>query len=120
VVVRQWHGRDYGPGETVFLTNAPVDKPLQPFDDDDNRSLIENGYIKESKQQCSLKHPPQKTTLAVWVHVLFTLLMFALATADRLRREQEASGGEPVSWKLWRRQLLEQTRDHIIVFAPDR
>jgi hypothetical protein len=42
-VVRQWHGRDFGPGgKTVFLTNAPVEKPLQPFDDDDDRSLIEN------------------------------------------------------------------------------
>jgi hypothetical protein len=28
VVVRQWHGRDVGPGgKTVFLTNAPVQKP---------------------------------------------------------------------------------------------
>jgi hypothetical protein len=30
VVVRQWSGRGYGPaGKTVFLTNAPVDKPLR-------------------------------------------------------------------------------------------
>jgi hypothetical protein len=51
VVVRAWNNRDYGPGgKTVFLTNASVDKPLQPFDDDD-RSLIENCCIKESKQQ---------------------------------------------------------------------
>ena len=42
VVVRQWNGHAYGPaGKTVFLTNVPVDKPLQPFDDDDDRSLIE-------------------------------------------------------------------------------
>src|SRR5512132_833034 len=55
VVVRKWHGRDDGPGgKTVFLTNAPVDKPLQPFDDYDDRSLIENGCIKESQQQWSL------------------------------------------------------------------
>jgi Transposase DDE domain len=120
VVVRQWHGRDYGPGgKTVFLTNATVDRPLQPFDDYDDRSLIENCYIKESKQQWSLKHPPQKTARAVRVHVLFTLLMFALATAYRLQREQEATGGEPVGWQRWRRQLLEQTRDHVIVFAQD-
>jgi hypothetical protein len=55
VVVRKWHGREYGPGgKTVFLTNDPVDKPLQPFDDYDERSLIENCCIKESKQQWSL------------------------------------------------------------------
>src|SRR5262249_61924857 len=34
VVVRKWRGKGYGPaGKTVFLTNAAVDKPLQPFDD---------------------------------------------------------------------------------------
>jgi hypothetical protein len=120
VVVRQWNGHAYGPaGKTVFLTNAPVDKPLQPFDDYDDRSLIENCYIKESKQQWSLQHPPQKTARAVRVHVLFTLLLFALATAYRWQCEQEDSGGEPVGWQRWRRQLLEQTRDHVIVFAQD-
>jgi hypothetical protein len=118
VVVRKWKNRDYGPGgKTVFLTNAAVEKPLQPFDDYDDRSLIENCCIKESKQQWSLKHPPQKTARAVRVHILFTLLMFALATAYRLQCEQEESGGEPVGWQRWRRQLLEQTRDQVIVFA---
>ena len=48
---------------------------------------------------------------------MFTLLLFALATAYRLQCEQEESGGEPVGWQRWRRQLLEQTRDHVIVFA---
>ncbi len=118
VVVRQWNGRDYGPaGKTVFLTNAPVDKPLRPFDDYDDRSLIENCCIKEAKQQWELGHPPQKTDRAVRVHVLFTLLIFALATAYRLRCEREAMGGEPVGWQRWRRQLLEQTREQVIVFA---
>jgi hypothetical protein len=120
VVVRTWNGHEYGPGgKTVFLTNAPVDKPLQPFDDDDGRSLIENCYIKESKQQWSLKHPPQKTARAVHVHVIFTVLMFALATAYRLQCERADMGKEPVGWQRWRRQLLKQTRDHIIVFAQD-
>ena len=118
VVVRKWQGKDYGPGgKTVFVTNAPVDQPLRPFDDDDDRSLIENCCIKEAKQQWDLGHPPQKTERAVRVHVLFTLLMFALATAYRLQCEREATGGEPVGWQRWRRQLLEQTRDHVIVFA---
>jgi len=101
------------------LTNAAVDKPLRPFDDDDDRSLIENCCSKESKQQWSLKHPPQKTARAVRVHVLFTLLMFTLATAHRLQCEQDAMGKEPVGWQRWRRQLLEQTRDQVIIFAQD-
>jgi hypothetical protein len=118
VVVRQWHGRAYGPGgKTVFLTNAPVVKPLRPFDDDDERSLIENCCIREAKQQWDLGHPPQKTARAIRVHVLFTLLMFALATAYRLQCEREAAAGESVGWQRWRRQLLEQTRDKVIVFA---
>jgi Transposase DDE domain len=120
VVVRTWNGHEYGPGgKTVFLTNAPVDKPLQPFDDYDERSLIENCCIKEAKQQWDLGHPPQKTGRAVRVHVVFTLLMFALATAYRLQCEQEATGGEPVGWMRWRRQLLEQSRDKVIVFAQE-
>lgn len=120
VVVRKWRKQNDGPGgKTVFLTNVPVDKPLQPFDDDDERRLIENCYIKESKQQWSLQHPPQKTARAVRVHVLCTLLMFALATAYRLQREQEDTGGEPVGWQRWRRRLLEQTRDMVIIFAED-
>jgi Transposase DDE domain len=118
VVVRKWQGKDYGPGgNTVFLTNAPVEKPLQVFDDDDDRSLIENCCIKEAKQQWDLGHPPQKTERAVRVHVVFTLLLFALATAYRLACEREATDGESVGWQRWRRQLLEQTREKVIVFA---
>jgi hypothetical protein len=118
VVVRRWKSKDYGPrGKTVFLTNASVANPLQVFDDYDDRSLIENCCIKETKQQWELGHPPQKTERAVRVHVMFTLLMFALATAYRLQREREAMGREPVGWQRWRRQLLEQTREKVIVFA---
>ena len=118
VVVRQWHGKDYGPGgKTVFLTNAPVEKPLRVFDDYDDRSLIENCCMKACKQQWDLGHPPQKTARAVQVHVVFTLLLFALATAYRLQCERAAVGNEPVGWQRWRRQLLEQTRDQVIVFA---
>jgi hypothetical protein len=118
VVVRQWQGKDDGPGgKTVFLTNAPVEKPLPVLDDDDDRRLIENGCIKEAKQPWELNHPPQKTARAVRIHVVFTLLLFALATAYRLPREREAMRGEPVGWPRWRRQLLEQTRDQVIVFA---
>jgi hypothetical protein len=120
VVARKWHGRNYEPGgKTVFLTNAPVDKPLQPFDDYDERSLIEHCCIKEATQQRDLGHPPQKTGRAVRVHVVFTVLMFALATAYRVQCAQEATRGEPVGWMRWRRQLLEQSRDKVIVFAQE-
>jgi hypothetical protein len=77
----------------------------------------ENCWIKEAKQPWELGHPPQKNERAVRVHVVFTVLMFALATAYRLPCEREAMGGEPVGWQRWRRQLLEQTREKVIVFA---
>ena len=120
VVVRPWNGHEYGPGgTTVFRTNAPVDQPWQPFDDDDERRLIEHCGIKEAKQPWDLGHPPQKTGRAVRVPVVFTVLRFALATAYRLPCEQEATGGEPVGWMRWRRQLLEQSRNKVIVFAQE-
>jgi hypothetical protein len=120
VVVRQWNGHAYGPaGKTVFLTNAPVQPPLRPFDDYDDRRLIEHCAIKESQQHWCVTHPPQNTARAVRVHVIFTWLMFALATAYRLPCEQDAMGEAPVGWQRWRRQLLEQTRDLVIVFAED-
>jgi hypothetical protein len=97
---RQWHGRDDGPGgTTVFLTHASGAKPRQPFDDDDDRSLIEHGWIKETKQPWDLGHPPQKSARAVRVHVRCTLLLSALATAYRLQCEREALGGEAVGWQ---------------------
>jgi hypothetical protein len=49
--------------------------------------------------------------------MMCTLLMFALATASRPHCAQEATGGEPVGWQRWRRQLLEQNRGKVIVFA---
>jgi hypothetical protein len=70
VVVRQWHGRDDGPGgKTVFLTKASVEKPLQPFEAEAERRLIEHCWIKEAKPQWALGHPPQNTARAVRVHV---------------------------------------------------
>lgn len=42
---------------------------------------------------------------------------FALATAYRLQCEREAVREEPVGQQRWRRELLEQTRDKVIVFA---
>jgi hypothetical protein len=87
----------------VFLTNASVQQPLQPFDDYADRSLIENCCIKETKQPWELGHPPQKTDRVIRVHVVFTLLMFTLATAYRLQCAQaDSAGAEPVGWQRWR------------------
>ena len=101
----------------MFLTNEAVAKPWRVFDAYDDRSLMEHCCIKERKQAWNLKHPPQKTERAVQVHVFFPLAMFALATAYRLRAEQAAVGDAPVGWQRWRRQLIQQNRDKVIIFA---
>ena len=118
VVVRKWHGREYCPGgKTVFLTHASVAKPLQLFDDDDDRSLIENCCIKEAKPQWDLGHPPQKTERAVRVHVMFTRLMFALATAYRPQCEREATGGSPSGSNAGGASCSNTPETKVIVFA---
>jgi hypothetical protein len=109
---------DSGPGgKAVLLTNAPVEAPVQAFEDDEDRRLIENCGIKEAKQQRDLGHPPQKTARVVRVPVVCTRLMFALATAHRRLCEREATGGEPGGWHRWRRQLVEQAREQVSVSA---
>jgi hypothetical protein len=101
----------------VFLTNGSVDQPWQPFDDDAERSLIEHCCSKEPTQPWALGHPPQKDARAVRVQVVFTLVMFAGATAYRRQCARDDGGGDPVGWQRWRRQLSEQPRDRVIVFA---
>ena len=118
MVVRPWDGRDSGPGgKTIWLTNAPVEKPLQPFDDDDDRGLIEHGYVKITKQPWDLSHPPQQNECAVSVHVALTLLLLVWAMAYRLPCEREAIGAEAVGWPRWRCQILEQTRKPVLVWV---
>jgi hypothetical protein len=90
---------------------------VQLFDDDDDRSLIETCWIKACKPQWDVGQPPQKTERAVQVPVVCTRLMCALAPAYRLPCEREATGGEFVGWQRWRHQLLEQTREQVMVCA---
>jgi len=97
--------------------NAAVEQPVRPLGDDDDRRLIENCCIQATKQPWDWGHPPQQSARAVRVHVMCTLLCFALTTAYRLPCEREAMGGEAVGWQRWRRQRLEQTRDQVIVCA---
>jgi hypothetical protein len=118
VVVRQWNSRDDGPGgKGGCLTTETVAEPLNGVDTYEDRRLSAHCWIKERKPAWPLKHPPHKTARAVPVHVLFPLAMFALATAYRWRAAQAAVGDAPVGWQRWRRQLLQQHRDQVIIFA---
>jgi len=120
VVGRQWQGKADGPGgQTVVLTQAVEDTPLQPFDDDEDRRLMEPCCRKAGQQPWELSHPPQKHERAGRVPVVFTLLLVALATAYRRPCAREATAGKPIGWQRWRRQLLEQTRDQVMRVYSD-
>jgi hypothetical protein len=117
-VVRQWKGREDGPGgNPVFLTNASGAKPLPPFDADDDRRRIEPCGLKEAKPPGDLGPPPQNSARAVRGPGTFTRLRVALAPAYRLPCEREATAKEPVGGQRWRRPLLEQPRELVLVFA---
>jgi hypothetical protein len=51
------------------------------------------------------------------VPVVLTLLLLAWATAYHLPCEHDSTGGEAVGWPRWRGQLLEQTREPVLVLV---
>jgi len=89
VVVRLWNNPQ--PGGTVYLTNGPVSDPFVVFDDDDGRSVIENGIFKEGKYPWHLGHFPKKNEAAVVVYCHFTLAVMGLCTAFRLSQAKPAT-----------------------------
>ena len=112
VVVRKWNDRDYGPGgKTVFLTNAPVDQPLQPFDDYDDRSLIENCCIKEASNNGAWGIRPRKRDERCRCTSSLPSCCSPWPPPTGCSVSKRTWGGESVGWQRWRRQLLEQTRD---------
>lgn len=127
VVVRAWGCKEYGPkGGPVYLTNLPVDKPFLAFDRYDERSVIENGLFKEGKGPWKLKRFPQKSALAVQVHVLFVLAVMALTNAYRtIRKREEAQRQRKLKEEPWlgmeqfRRELRRKSKDQGIVFVGE-
>ena len=83
VIVNQWRNRTPEPAsERGYLTNAPVSDPWAVVDGYDDRSWIENGLFRNSKQFWRLtRWFPQKTEAGVHSHLTFVVLMLAVATA---------------------------------------
>jgi hypothetical protein len=138
VVVRKWNNRVVGEGGHVYLTNGTVENAFAVFDTYDGRSVIENGLFREGKGAWVLEHAPQKNENAVIVHVVFTMAVMALATAYRIwsRRQEyilstaeglaEQASPQTASALLegegataWRRRLLQENRDKVIVFVDE-
>ena len=123
VVVLEWEGKTMPVDEqVVYLTNKPVRKPLEVFDDYDERSIIENCLMKESKQGWFIKHAPKKTFQALGVHCFFTLMVFALTNAyrDYKRQQEETIAEEELGIKRWREEQRSEARDKAIVFVGER
>jgi hypothetical protein len=123
VVVELWENE---PSGRVYLTNGSVEHPLEAFDDYDDRSTIENGLWREANQAWDFEHYPQRNEAGVMVHVIFTLVVMALATAYRLWKEREKKAPEePFAAPLlkgqgaraWRRELKAENRNKVIVFV---
>lgn len=124
VVIVVWKGKEVEPSKwVVYLTNKSVRKPLVIFDDYDERSIIENCLMKESKQGWFIKHAPQKSFRALAVHSLFTLVLFALVNAYRdYQREQEEALEDDVVMGIrrWREEKRSKVRNKAIVFVGER
>jgi len=84
VVVHIWNNQQLD-NPRVFLTNLPVNDPWLIFNLYDDRSWIENGLFRNSKQFWHLVGWfPQKTHAGVHTHLTFVMLITAVATAFRL------------------------------------
>ena len=83
VIVNLWRNRMPEPdGERVYLTNATVSDPWAVVDGYDDRSWIENGLFRNSKQFWRLtRWFPQKTEAGVQSHLTFVVMVLAVATA---------------------------------------
>jgi len=87
VVVSLWRNQTPDPsdGPRVYLTNGPVDDPWLTVDGYDDRSWIENGLFRNSKQFWTLtRWFPKRTAAGVRSHLTFVVLLQAVATAYRL------------------------------------
>jgi len=92
VIINLWRNRAPEPdGERVYLTNAPVRDPWAVVDGYDDRSWIENGLFRNSRQFWRLtRWFPQKTEAGVYSHLTFVVMVLAVATAYRLWDQAQA------------------------------
>jgi len=83
VVVNLWRNQAADPdGGRVHVTNTPITDPWPVVDGYDDRSWIENGLFRTSKQFWQLtRWFPQKTEASVQSHLTFGVMLLAVATA---------------------------------------
>ncbi len=98
VVIKEWRNTlpEADTGPWVLLTNGSVADPWEPVNAYDDRSWIENGLFRNSKQFWTLtRWFPQKDTAGVHTHLIFVMLMLATATAYRLWDKAQSAAPDP-------------------------
>ena len=91
VLVRMWRNHEQQDGPRIYLTNGAVDDPWSVIDLYDDRSWIENGLFRNSKQFFTLtRWFPKRSAAGVRSHLTFVMLMLATATAYRLWDKAQA------------------------------
>jgi hypothetical protein len=91
VLVRIWRNHEQQDGPRIYLTNGAVDDPWAVIDLYDDRSWIENGLFRNSKQFFTLtRWFPKRSAAGVRSHLTFVMLMLATATAYRLWDKAQA------------------------------
>ena len=107
----------------VIMTNDAVDKPLRPYDRYDKRSDMENGLFREAKQAWFIQRPARATERAFRAHVYLTIITMALTTAFRTWLDQQSKkelAGEDTGIRRYRRQILQENANKLIVFNGGR
>ena len=112
-----------GSDTLVILTNGSVKKPLTTYDGFDERSEIENGLFRESKQAWFIERPARNTASAFSAHVYLTLITMALTTAFRTWMDQQdklGKGGQETGIRKFREKVKQENGNKLIVFDKDR
>jgi len=107
----------------IILTNDSVKKPLIAYDGYDERSEIENGLFRESKQAWFIERPARNTADAFRAHVYLTLIAMALTTAFRTWMDQQdkpGKGGQETGIRKFREKVKQENGNKLIVFDKDR
>lgn len=122
IVVTQWQSHSYGWEKSkVFVTNMDVSQdPMVALEAYEKRSIIENSLFRQTKQSLNLKYPIKKTKEGMYVHLFFTMSVFALINAYRGWTEKEYSmmknGQECGLERFWKRLKVEN-RNKVIIFV---
>jgi hypothetical protein len=92
VLVRVWRNQDLQAEPRIYLTNRPITDPWAIVDLYDDRSWIENGLFRNSKQFWHLIHWfPKRSQAGLYSHLTFVVMMVATATAYRLWDKTQAN-----------------------------